>query len=151
MKTRYALSVIVSAALLLCSGASSKPKITRDSPEYQQAVQTFGSASNLFFINIPSRGVVDDSLVSGMSAAGPSKLSRQIGEIVGKAQTREVDLAVTGDSALKTRTSLITGLEIHKGKQYPRLRVLYFGKPADRQAVEKAVKSVGAGFFFIER
>src|SRR5687768_5769845 len=140
MNIRYTLSFAV-AVLLLCGCASSGRKITRSSPEYQHAVQTFGGATNLFFLTVPSRGPIDDSLVSAMSAAGPSALSRKIGEVVAMARTRKVDLAVTGLSSLKTRVSLVKGLKIHDGSRYPNLRVLYIGEPSDRPAVEEAVRS----------
>ena len=142
---------LVVAAILVCGCASTGRRITRGSPEYQQAVQTFGEATNLFFVTVPPRGPIDDSLVSAMSAAGPSAVSRQIGEIVAMAETRKVDLAVTGVSPLKTRVSLMKGLEIHKGRYLSNLRVLYIGLPSDRDAVEEAVRSVGGQFFFAER
>ncbi len=141
----------VIAVCLFCGCASSSHKITRSSPEYVRAVEIFGGATNLFFLTVPSHGPVDDSLVSAMSAGGPSALSRRIGEVVAMARTRKVDLAVTGASSLKTRVSVIKGLEIHKGAQYPNLRVLYIGDPSDRDAVQEAVKAVGGEFFFADK
>lgn len=151
MNSRCAFSFALSAVLLLCGCASSGRKITRSSPEYQHAVQIFGGATNLFFLTVPSRGPIDDSLVSAMSAAGPSALSRQIGDVVAMAATRKVDLAVTGTSSLKTRVSIIKGLEIHKGRNYPNLRVLYIGQPSDTQPVEEAVRAIGGQFLFADR
>src|SRR5437867_8386125 len=80
MNIRYPFTLAISVALLVCGCASSNPKITRSSPEDQRAIQVFGGATNLFFLTVPSRGPIDDTLVSGLSAAGPSAFSRQIGE-----------------------------------------------------------------------
>src|SRR5687768_148502 len=98
MAIRYALTFVLTAALLLSGCVSPSREITRSSPEYQHAVQIFGGATNLFFMDVPSQGPINDSLVSAMSAAGPSALSRQIGKLVAEAETRKVDLAVTGAS-----------------------------------------------------
>jgi hypothetical protein len=151
MNLRHSFSLILSIALVLSGCASSGRKMTRSSPEYQHAVQVFGGAENLFFLNVPSQGSINDSLVSAMAAAGPSALSRQIGKVVARAHAREVDLAVTGASPSKTRVSLIKGLEIHKGRHFPNLHVLYIGQPSDRQAVEEAVQAIGGQFTFAER
>jgi len=151
MNFRHTFILVLLGMLVLCGCASSGRKITRSSPEYQHAVQVFGGTTNLLFLTVPSQGAINDSLVSAMSAAGPSALSRQIGEIVARAQERKVDLAVTGASPLKTRVSLIKGLEIHKGRQFPNLHVLYIGQPSDKKAVEEAVRAIGGQFTFADR
>jgi len=151
MSFRDTFVLVLLAALALCGCASSGRKITRDSPEYLHAARIFGGTTNLVFLTVPSRGAMDDALVSAMSAAGPSALSRQIGEIVARAAEGKVDLAITGASALKTRVSLIKGLEIHKGRQFPNLHVFYIGQPSDRKAVEEAVRAIGGQFTFADR
>ncbi len=151
MSFRHTFILVVLTALVLCGCASAGRKITRDSPEYLHAARVFGGTSNLLFLTVPSRGAIDDSLLSAMSAAGPSALSRQVGEIVASAETRKLDLAVAGASPLKTKVSLIKGLEIHKGRQFPNLHVLYIGLPSDQKAVEEAVRAIGAQFTFADR
>lgn len=139
------------ACLVFVGCAGSGRKITRTSPEYLYAVQIFGSSTNLFFSTVPSQGIVNDSLVSGLSAVSPSFFSRQLAEVIALAEARPVDLAVTGDSALKTRVSLVSALEIHDGKKLPRLRVLYIGAPSHQAAIENAVSRIGGEFFFADR
>lgn len=151
MSFRHLFIAVLLTPLVLCGCASSGRKITRDSPEYLHAARVFGGTTHLLFLTVPSRGPIDDSLVSAMSAGGPSALSRQIGEIVATAAERQVNLAVTGASPLKTRVSLIKGLEIHKGRQFPKLHVLYIGQASDRKAVEEAVRAIGGQFTFADR
>jgi hypothetical protein len=139
------------SSLLISGCATTSHKISGNSPEYHKAVEVFGGRQNLFFLQVTSDGPLTDTIVSGLTAAHPSAMSKQIGKVIGLAQDRKVDFAVMGDSPMLTKITVIKGLEIQKGKSLPNLRVLYIGEESNREDVQKAVNDLGAEFFFIEK
>src|SRR2546423_331266 len=98
---------------------------SRTASGYQKAVEVFGGRHDLFFLHVTSEGPLADTIVSGLTAAHPSAMSKKIGQVIGLAQNRKVDFGVIGDSPMVTKITGIRGLEIQKGKSLSKLRGLF--------------------------
>jgi len=151
MSIRATKLVAILASLFFAGCSTPQNGRLQDSAEFQKAAQVFGGTQNLHFLYVPSHGPLVNVMVSGLTAAHPSAMSKEIGRVVGLAHTQKVDFAVTGDSPMLTRMTVISGLEIQKGQHLSNLRVLYFGDESDRLAVEQAVKDVGGEFSFVAK
>ena len=53
-----------------------------------------------------------------------------------------------GSSAPETTKSILDALSINKGKQLTKLKFMYIGSSEHKEAIRKAVESLGAKFYF---
>ncbi len=108
-----------------------------------------GDEGEFFYLMVRSQGPINDALVGGLnSTLGPSKLVRQVADIMAKGENQSVRFAITGYSAAKNKDVILKAVEINKDKTLNKLKFMYIGYPEDREEIQNAVEKTGATFFF---
>ena len=152
MKVKFKKTILVycavSTLMILSGGCTSGLTNSNINALKNEAQTTLGCTEDFYFYIVPSQGVINDPFVIGMSAAGPSNLSRHLGKFIALGENESICLAVTGSSTAKTAKSILDALAINEGKQLTTLKFMYIGTVEHKEAIRKAVENLDAKFYF---
>jgi hypothetical protein len=150
MKHRLQL-LVITICLLGVAGCATADSDTRQSKETQKAVEVLGGRDRFAQFIVPSRGSILDGMVSGMSVAAPSALSRDLAEQLREVKGRGLHMVISGPDEFKTRISFMKAIGLIADGELAGIKILFFGRGADSDALDAKVKRTGAEFLYFDK
>ena len=143
-----ALALTASIILAGCTAATTTPADLNS--RLEAAGQAFDGRYEYMYI--PSGGRLADEAFLVMSRiaglTGLSDLARKLVKVMTPAETRQVRILVTGQSAPKTLRVVLDALSFYKGRQLAHLELLYLGEPSHEGELARELAAIGASFRF---
>ena len=139
------LALAASISLAGCA-ATTKPPSDLD-PRMAAASEAFEGRYD--YLYVPSAGrLADQAFVASSRVVGPSRLARDLADLMAPAETRAVRVLVTGPSGPKTLQVVLDALSFYRDLRLPYLELLYLGDPSHKARLAGELAAIGAGFRF---
>jgi hypothetical protein len=141
---------LVIAGALLSAGCALRAHHYSFEQARQLTFEHFGRDSGAVLYELPSFGIVNDSVDVWVSYLHfPSADERSVGAMLRAADGKRLMIGFHGPTPWRLRRLFLGGLRRAQGSDLGGVSVLYFGQSDDRRAVETAAAAAGVDLTFI--
>jgi len=110
-----------------------------------------GDMTDFFVMEVPSSGMVaDETFISLSKTAGPSRIAKDVGEILGSPEMKGKKILLYGPNSKKTSRVAIDALDLSKETDLTGFTFLFCGDKSDFERIKKEAVSFEGDLIFVE-